>query len=56
MDKGRALYVAQMPCEHKAKILTKEDIKKGRSSTYKYLDLGDRYSKNKKVINKNKNK
>ena len=31
--------VGSTSCEHKAKVLTKEEVEKNRSNAYKYLDL-----------------
>jgi hypothetical protein len=31
--------VKRSSCEHKAKVLTKEEVEQGRSNAYKYLDI-----------------
>ena len=31
--------VVKPSCEHKVKVLTKDEVEKGRSNAYKYLDL-----------------
>lgn len=36
---SKKLWVKREIIKHKAKVLTKEQISKGRSNAYKYLDL-----------------
>lgn len=40
--KTKALFISGVgcsDCDHKAKVLTKEEVEKGRSNAYKYLDI-----------------